>query len=303
MHSAEQLQSFHILCLLFFVVIFITFFSQIVLKIVSDETMEDLVIKKDLLKYSQLRAIRAIQVQVNCRGAVLQISGALTQANMSGNGYGINETTIILNTYQKDLSNYNNHILTGIPSLDDDVRENLFYKDIRIFGSIVNSRSSESKNLTNFQVIEEIINTARTLASMSSPVSQKGWEAFNYLTINILNDFTDKNNEIINLFLYSVNQQREYFEKVIALCLAVTPTLLAGMGILLILIIWNQYRLEVNYMLAFVKLSPNEVKEIMVSLKNFKRSVNNEELFENKYLTEVIDNTEAFTQDIKYKIY
>jgi len=63
------------------------------------------------------------------------------------------------------------------------------------------------------------------------------------------------------------------------------PFLLAGIGLILIVIIWNQHRIEKKNMKAFIKLNPTKVKDVSENLGKFRKSLINEESFERKWFS------------------
>ena len=65
------------------------------------------------------------------------------------------------------------------------------------------------------------------------------------------------------------------------------PFLLIGIGSLLILIIWNQYRIEKKNMKAFIKIPSQEVKIIKNRLLKFQNDLLNQETFEKKWASKI----------------
>jgi len=96
-----------------------------------------------------------------------------------------------------------------------------------------------------------------------------------------------------------VENQKESYQAIINACLFLTPFLLGGIGILLVVIIWNQYRIEKRNMKAFIKISPTGVKDISDQLVKFRKSLINDESFESRWLSNMSEDFEAL-QELEY---
>jgi len=274
-------KSFVALCVAFYGIILITFISQIIMKVVSDSTMKDLQTKKDLLKNSEQRSYKAALIQINAIGAAQQLKGAL-----SSGGVLSGVPTVVTNLQQRleGMQAANEKMVEYAYSLDEDIQKELFREDVTLVGTYLDSSSSTySKEVNNFQAAQEFTNAVKALKGLSDPVSTAGYNMFNYLNINIMDDFQYKSVQITDLFTNSVEKQKQSYQSVITLCLVLTPSLLAGIGVLLALIIFNQYRIEQKNLKAFIKIKPTGVKDIADRLASFKKNLINEETFESKW--------------------
>ena len=295
--------TFHVFCKVFYLVILATFCSQIVLKFAADSTMNDLVLKKDMLAYTQLRAFWDIKTQILARGGALQISGNLTAGDLDSVSNSVKGVITDMLEYTRYLDNANTGLLSGIDSLDDSLKKKIFKSDIRLVGSIDDSSAPSFNKITNFQAVAQMINAAKKADSLKNPISSEGYNILTYVTYNTLNDFLAKNKQITEIFIESISDQRESFEEAIVLCLLVTPILLAVMALVLTFIIFNQYRMEKHYMETFLKLHPKGIKIALNSFFDFKRRIDNEDWQQDNSQSDLSDLFSVAIQNLQIKQY
>ena len=243
-----------------------------------------------------MRSFYLIKSQISCRGVSLQVAGAVAAGNLGSTQLSITSALVILHSYAKIIAANNNGIINRIDSLDTKLKNDLFQPDVKITGSYYNSYDLNYTMVTNFQAVEEYINAMLAVSILANPVSTAGFHMLYFIVLNTLNDFLAKSSEITHLLKESVSKEKDSFQKTIVLCLIVTPFLLAGIAVVLSLIIWSQYNKEKNNLLAFTKLSPEEVRKISVTFKNFRTSLHNEESFEEKQL---LDSAEGRASLVK----
>ncbi|RZK04156.1 MAG: hypothetical protein EOO43_22755, partial [Flavobacterium sp.] len=230
--SKSYPKSFKILVAAFYLVILMTFISQLIMKSTSDNTMRDLQIKKNLLKFSQQRAYMASLVETNAVGFYSQIKGLF----QSG-GNTPNFASGVINLLERIaiMREANDQMLQDVYAIDKKIQDQLFVADIRMNGTYLDSYDTNTSKLLNtFQVTDEIHSVIRFFAGLANPTSLAGLHLFNYLQINLGNDFLYKSKEITEILNDSVEEQKIYFENITNLFLTLNPFLLAGIGILLI---------------------------------------------------------------------
>ena len=282
-------KSFTLFSLLFYAVILGTLVSQIILKVTSDNTMADLVIKTNALNYAQLRLFYTNNVQINCRGISLEIAGAISTGDLGPTGKSIIGAIPFLMENVFGAAKADKEMRNSVNSLSEEIRQGLFQKDIKITGSYYDSYDQDYIMVTSFQAVEKYVNAMQAFTSLPDPVSTAGFHMNNFVALNTLNDFFAKSSEIIDLFQDSVSKQKDSFLKTVVLCLIVTPFLLAGITIVLSLIILSQYNNEKNNLLAFTKLPSDEIRKISATFKKFRTSLENEESFQEKLLSDTLE--------------
>jgi len=293
-------KSFIILCIVFYGAVLVTFATQIIMKFVSDSTMKDLQIKKNLMKLSQERSYMAALAHALTLGGVLNIKGAITAG---GSVVDLNTTLYNLQGRMKYMKAANDEMLEYVYSLDREFQDLLFVQDVGINGTYLDSDDGSYKKVNTFQATEEFASAVTAVNALSNPVSVEGYNIFNYVTINIANDFQYKNKQITNIFISSVQKQKQSYQIVINVCLFLTPVLLAALAILLAFIIWNQHQIEKRNLKAFIKINPKTVKEISDQLAKFKKNLINDESFERKWLSGMNEEFEVgpeFEQNSSY---
>ena len=274
--------TFEIFYKFFYAIIAITLVSQIILKLSSDDTMKDLVFKKDMLGDLQFRAYWMIKIQVVARGAYLQTSGLLSTDDFQIPDPNRTFSVALLKSFYPPLMQVNKQIIAGAYALEDARRQDIFAKDVRAFGSYLDEDVNTSITVTSFQMVDQVSNAVRKWIVMEDPASNESLPTLEFLIYNTLNDFQTKNEQISDLLVASIEDQKASFQIIRILCLVITPLLLAGTAFTLALIILAQYRLEKDCLLAFIKLDRKGIKDLLDSFKSFRKRLENGECFEHK---------------------
>ena len=273
-------KSFTILCLIFYLVILMTFAGQIIMKSVSDSTMKGLQVRKNLLKYSEHRNYKGALIQINTLGCSLQIEGLLVLAGIL---YGPAAVIINLQVRLADMKLANDKMLGDIYSLDEKTQKLLFAADVRMNGTYLDSADESTyKYVNTFQVTQETTSIIKAMLSLANATGVEAYNMFKYPGTNLQSDFLYKR-EISDILANSVQEQKESFENITNAFLILSPFLLVGIGILLSLIIWNQYRIEKRNMKAFIKIPTAGVKTIAERLSQFKKKLVSQESFEKSW--------------------
>ena len=276
-------KSFRGLCFIFYLVLVLTFGGQLIMKSISNDTMKNLQIRKDLLKESEERFYKGALIQVNGRGMVQQFAGVIEAGGVySGIATVIKNLQIRMN----DMVEANKKMLDLVYSLDKETQEQLFVQDIKIEGTYLDSEDATEQEMNTFQITDETVNAIKTLANMNTTATPTAaLSIFNYLAINLVDDFLSKSKEITDILTNNVDKQKESFQYTTNLFLTLNPFLFVSIGILLVSIIWNQYRIENKNMKAFIKIPGKEVKRVADRLLQFKKDLLNEETFEKKWIS------------------
>ena len=280
-------RSFNVLCVVFYGVILLTFISQIIMKYVSDDTMTDLTIKKDLLKYSEQRSYRAMMQVVNVVGGVLEIQGALA---VGGAISGLDVVAANLLTHSSALRDANNEMVKNTNALEESIQKKLFQPNVRMYGTYSSTDDETYENMTSFQAAAKLINAAETFAGLDDWVSLAGYNSLYYIDSNTMDDFESECLEITEIFIGSVAEQKQQYQDTTTICLILTPFLLIGIGFLLTVIILNQYRIEKKQMNALIKVRSSEMKEVFDRIKKFQKGLINEEISEYNWFHNITED-------------
>jgi hypothetical protein len=242
--------------------------------------MEDLVVKKNLLENAEVFSYKAQQIQINSQTGALQIQGALV---VNGAVTGMVDVLKNLKDRVGTLHEARLAMVQELSSLDNKFQSFVTTGDVQMTGTYYSSLdTSVVRSLTVFQAAEIMENAVHVILGLANPVSQPGFHAFNFLGMNILDQFLTKCNEMTAYFANSVSEQKEYFQKMVRLCLVITPFTLLGVALAFIFIVWSQYRIGRKYMLIFVKLRQNGVKDIQMRLVNFRKNLKSGDLLSSK---------------------
>jgi len=295
-----EARSFRAICVMFYGVILFTFLSQIVLKIISDNTMESLRVKKTMLSLSQLRTYKMLFIVINCRRGVNNI----IDPNIA-NGVTFSGMVTVVNNLEPHkiaVEDYNKRILENTYLLSDDIKRDFFSRDIRVYGSYVDSNDrSYYKDMTNFELVDDVIDAIQKLNGIKGDPDllkgQTAYNLFNFILLNVMNDYLYKNQEITDLFMDSVEKGKNYVQLALNFCLIITPLFLIGIVIMLTAIIWRQYHMEKKHMTAFVRLKPRSVKGLLERLTTFKKKLVDRDTAKIHEWLESINNRDTVTQN------
>jgi len=293
---------FKILCVKFYAVVILTLLSQLLLKRISDSTMDDLLIKNDLLNYAQTRAYYACKMPFAIETSYL-LSIGIDVYSYYDAGVALPPKTLIkvLLGYYLELATANNNIIKLLGSLDDGMPKSLFTKDVRIFGSIHDVEDEEFSMFTNFQAVEKLGVSVRYLTSLPDAIAPNTTAAYKFIRRNTLGDFLVKNKEVTEIFQESVNDEKSSLNNFVLLCLILNPIALVIVASILSLILWGQYSNEKALMEAFIRLDPNCIKLIAENIKDFKHALVDECRFEEKGLLESFWNQFILVENLKIK--
>jgi len=289
-------KSFSFLCLIFYGVILLTLVAEIALKSVLDSTMNNLIVKTDLLNYAQLRTYQTCRIQNIARGSILQIAGAVTDSDLNIPNKQLRGNLETMLLAQAGLLQANDAILDNISDESGEIKQILFEKDINITGNAVDPTDPKYQIITNFQQVDVITQALMVLNGLPSLVTTRGSRTFLFLATNLANDFLAKNEEIIQVFLDSVQQQKDNLQTAINLSVIVLPLLLVGIVAMLGIIIWKQYQKEKENLLAFLKLNPLMIQHILENLKSFQRKLDRLEDFSEELRPTVLYRLEYSSQ-------
>jgi len=280
--SKSYPKSFTLLCIVFYLVILMTFVSQLLMKTVSDSTMKDLQIRTNLLKHSEEKFYKGAMIQVNTRGVTLVLEQYLQQG---GNFVSIATNIASLQLRYADMKEANDRMMDNVYHLDQETQEKLFTPDILMKGTYLDYLDPTQKYVDIFQITGEVGNAVKTLRGLNSPdnYAEYHYNVLKYLIQNLINDFLYKSAQVTNILIEVVQKQRRSFQDTTNVFLVLNPFLLTGIGALLIFIILNQYRIEKEQMEAFIKIPSRGVQIIAEQLAQFKKDLAKEETFEDKW--------------------
>ena len=296
-NSKSYPRSFRVFCLIFYGVVCIAFVGQIIMKVVSDNTMTGLEFRKNLLKYSEERSYKAALLHINAVGLGLQILGALSAG---GDILGLQEAVDNMQIRLRDMKEANDNMLKDTYSLEEEIQKELFLADVKMIGTYLDSTDTTEKKVNTFQATQEVTNAVKALYALPDAKTTAGYHIFNYLTNNLMDDFQYKSVQITDTFTSSVEQQKESYQTTSNFFLSLNPCLLAGIGVFLCVIIWNQYRIEKENMKAFIKIRSGGVRIIANRLLQFRKSIQNEETFENSQAIRDFENLHEGEQKSDY---
>jgi len=238
----------------FYTILLLSFSCLIAHKIFSDSTYDDLSIKKDMLVSAQLRTFYVIRIETTSRGGALQIAGALVADSVAY--LGVLELINVSRTWVAELTSANQQIINKIDYLEDDIKAELFKRDVGIVGTYLNCSDPTTTEMTSFQAIGELQLSFQRLYNLprAELLGGAGYELFSYIAKNSVNDLVAKNLEITDLFIETVKRERDLLRSTMFIYIGMLPFMLAIIVLMLIYTIWRQYNVEKNHMLAFVNL-------------------------------------------------
>ena len=270
--------SIHTLAFVFYAVFVSTLLCQIVLKMTSDTTMNNLVVKKNLKNNAQIRALNAISVQFSCRGLYQELVGIIKPQDYPQLKFGVHASA------QSQMSNYVPYLIASNKAMIEDsyileaeVAKVFFAQSVQINGSPVDSESDEVKWVTTFQAVDQYVDVVEALYALPDVHSTAAFHLANFVANNVLDDFIISNNNITTALSASVTTARRHLEEITTLCVILPPALLLLVALVLSFIIIGQYRTEKAYLAAFIKLHPAHIKRLLLSFEHFRKTLQADE--------------------------
>jgi len=262
--------------------------------------MSNLILKTNLLNAAQLRTFHLTLIQNSARGTSLQFAGGLTAGDTGIPDEEFKAGLYIMLASLVVMEESNNLIMNNIASESDEIKQMLFQQDIEILGNIADPSALDVQYVNSFQHTDILNDATRLLNNLNPFVSDTGYNAFIFVTYNSANGFLAKNQEIIQAFLNSVNQQKEQLQTMINLFVIILPLLLAGIVLLLSIIIWKQYDREKRHLLAFLKLNPFMISQILNNLKSMQKRLRFQEKYNEEEFRRLIYQFRHFAQYTSY---
>ena len=291
-------KSFNFLCLIFYGVILGTLICQIILKSVLDTTMDRLITKTNLLNFAQTRAQQICAIQNNARGCKMVFLGQVTSATVSVYDASLRNSLLNFVVPEQYLTEANIGITNNVASEDDEIQQMIFKRGVRMQGTPLDPTDTSISLITTLQHGDMIKSVIRYLNGLPLVASIAGSNAFQFILNNAGNDFLVRNQEIIDAFQASVDEQRDHLQLMINLSVIVLPILLAGIVCLLAVIIFKQYTKEKRHLLAFLKLNPAMIQSVLENLKMFEARLVQQEKLKDELVPKLIyrlENSRQFT--------
>jgi len=281
-HSPKLLR---IVCILFYVFLISIIFALVYLKLTLDHSTETLNVKKDILTAAQLRTQTLASIEGILRPLSDLGTGRLVNADFGDVQNSQAVYFIIARSYLVTLIATNEQIFTNAHLLENDVRSNLFEKDVRIYGSDYVESETEFINVTSFQGTQTMIQTIFKMLAIAQVNVSQSVPQFEFFLRNGLNDLLVKNTEISEGFLQSAQDEIDDIQFIIITYLIIAFILLGIVNCTLLLNVWKQYMREKNNMIAFTRLNLHEVKNVMNKINNFKKILEKDGSFEDSQAT------------------
>jgi len=257
----------------FYVLILCLFAAQIYLKETMNSTEKMVNIKVDILMNAQLRTYHLANLQTMFRQINDLGTGRITQQDIGLIAKPISEYIYNSTNYLQTLIEANRQILVNAHLLEEDIRNVIFSRNVRIYDPRSSSAESNLTYMTSFQGTQSIIESALELQDIISADPSQGELEFEYILRNSLNDLYIENDNISDIFLRSVKDQINYVKSIVVVYLATASTLLFLNTFIICLIVWKSYSITKKIIEAFVKLNKAKVENVLYDLNNFNHAL------------------------------
>ena len=279
-NSKYYSKSFRILAFIFYTVLVSIFACQIGLNYVLADTKGSLKTKKEILLNAQLRTYYLSNIQAAFRQIWDIGTGRTTLSELGAAGKPVPVYIASVAGFIPYLIATNSALLKNVDSLSDDIRKNLFEKDVRVYNVDTDPSGEDYSNMTAFQGTERIIETTIKGLALARVNVNTSVDEYNFILRNALNDIFLKNDEISAIFLESaLSQISSIKNKVTGFAIGIV-ILMVSISFILFYITLRQYMREVKNMNAFVRLNTADIRQIMVQIKSFKADLEEEGSFE-----------------------
>jgi len=276
----------------FYLTLIAIFSTQIIYHNIINQTVQNLVGKKEVLSNSQLTNFYLIQTAGVFRVLEDTIKQRFTVSelglfNIPTLYYASATSTILFN-----LNNANQDLLGSTDTLSQENRQQIFKSDVKIYDNYFDSSDQSFTSLTNFEATNRIIEAGLGLAERTKVNLTSSLGDFGFIYRNTLNDLLLKNSMISSFFSESFMDEFKQIKTITDNYLIATPMFILAGTIVLIIIILKQYHEEKLNLAAVTKLNPLRLKEILASIKDFITIVEAEELVSEEFLDKILDEEE-----------
>jgi len=261
-------------CFLFILAIYIVLFSlQLDSGLKMNDNFSDAQAKKDVIQAAELRNYLLIEIDDLVRYEVQTLTTFLNS------GAGIPDLSILpyLVIEAKILGETNHKLLEATSSLDNEDRERLFKRDVKIYDTYFHDENPVYINLTNFEAVDAISVAINRGFSFAVANDANGIvQALKFVLRNSVNELLLRTEDTVEIFIKSMGEFEKSSQSFLLSRFLVNFYLLILSLVIVTVIIWIQYRKEKQNILAFSRLSTEEAGIILEKLIEFKKSVEDE---------------------------
>ena len=265
--------TFKILAAIIALFVLIIFFCELSLNLVLNNSGKNLTLKKDILTNAQLRTYYLSNIQSTFRQIWDVGTGRIQISELGLVGKKPIVYIGIVAGFLPTLVATNEKLVESANLLDDNIRNSLFEKDVRVYDTDIDRTGALYMDMTSFQGTVRVIETTfRGIALAKIDVNLTENE-YSFILRNAINDIFVKNDEISALFLASSLDQVSSIQSICTKFAITICMLLLGCAAFLVFTIVNNYRSEKENLIAFTKINTTEVGNIMARLSHFKQGL------------------------------
>ena len=283
------------------IVLICIFLSQISLRSFLQAGLDNLRMKKDILKSSQLRDYLLVNTQMYWFTLPFYSDEEFVEVNQLP---PLEVFQHVVQDQVLQLANTNTALLRSTDSLDSTTRQALFQKNLKVYNNITEDQESDFVYLNTFEVIDRlVVISLNTIFTNFSEQTDEQKQA-NRLYIDAMNDLLLRSQSISASTFRSLDKVREEAFLKINICYVPPISLLTIFMLLTGIVITKLYFEEKKNMIALVRLNPQRIQQLVVSLESFKKALELEKDYDGKSLRRSLmpgNFGDGLTNRINYK--
>jgi len=188
---------------------------QILMKLILDDNVEDLSVKKNILRCAQSRNYQLINIASSFRILWDINSGTLSPSSLGIFASILPSYPILIAEGLRELNDINNQLVANVSYLNKDMHESFYTKDVRIYENYFDETPDVYDDFDIFQATNRIVGAASSILTSEGTTISGGESLVHFIIRNSLNDLLVKNGEISNVLLASLDSQRTKIKEII----------------------------------------------------------------------------------------
>jgi len=209
-------------------------------------------------------------------------------------GFNLGLFKVFLHQAVGNLTSTNSQLFGIANSLNNNQREILFQRDVRVYQS-----DDTYAYFTTFQAVNQMVETALRVESEMLVNLNNTVDDLEFIGNNLMHDLSVKGNKITDEFFENLQDRKDSFlESLIITFLSITIIPVGGL-IVANSFVYAQYKVDLANMFAFTKINKQTVDHTLTNLNHFKQFIQQntnfeETLKEEQYMQLLKNNIESY---------
>jgi len=264
---------------LLYLSLFAFLLSQILMRVIVNDNVNDFKAQKDILRNFQKRNFFLITSEGLIRFLFDVQVGNFNITGVPAFANGVGNWVTISKYFMKGLNEANKQLLTNAGQFDDEINNLLFTKDIPLYYTYFNEYPQSFTQETSFGAVDRIYSAMIQVRSYEGTDAEPIKETAQFVFRNSLNDVIVKNQAISAIISGSLKGQRNKISRSVEYYCITMIVIEFVIFVVLAFYLWKQYVKETKNLSAFCRVNNQKVNEVLKNCISFKEMVEEQKSF------------------------